>query len=179
MADSKIMIAMGLAVLAVLLSGVSLMKAPAADAEGPTTEYLSIRVGEGVVLGEGEEPAMAEEGELMEEVGEEPAAGEEEEHGEQVIIGEFHRWEPDHLVVRLGDTVVLTVTNPHDDAHSLVIPDFGVNSGRLEPGGEATVTFVADREGTFPFSCGITHDPELGNCAPDHKYQTGFLTVLR
>lgn len=58
---------------------------------------------------------------------------------------------------------------------------FGVNTGPLAPrGGEATISFVADRAGSFPYMCTIAWDPTTDpeTCHPDHKYMTGVLLVL-
>lgn len=93
-----------------------------------------------------------------------------------LLLTEFYHWEPSVLVAFEGDTIVLNVSNPRGTVHSLVIPDFGVDTGPLAPeGGKATVEFVADKAGVFPFMCGTPWDPTTDpeECHPDHKYQTG------
>jgi len=121
----------------------------------PAIQEISIVIGEGKVI---------------EEVGD-----------ENVITGEFHRWEPSTLVVHKGDTVRLTVTNPRSKVHSLIIPDLGVTTPGMEPrGGTATVEFTADKAGTFQYACGIPYDREDGalDCNLDHARQVGYLIVL-
>ena len=97
------------------------------------------------------------------------------------LITEFYEWVPNVIVVLKGDTVKLQVTNPRSGVHSLAIPDFNVDTGSLDPrGGTATLEFVADKAGTFPFLCNTkwdpTKDPEL--CEPDHDSMVGTLIVL-
>ncbi len=97
------------------------------------------------------------------------------------LITEYYHWEPIVLVVHKGDKVTLNVSNPRGTIHNLAIPAFGLDTGPLTPrGGEATLEFVADRAGSFPYMCTIpwdhTTDPET--CHPDHKYMTGTLLVL-
>lgn len=119
------------------------------------TQNLSIRLGEGKII---------------QEVGEEDA-----------ITGEFHRWEPAVLVVHQGDTVVLTVENPRSKYHSFVLPEFGVVTPKLEPrGGTATVTFIADKAGTFQYACGVpfSREGDATDCNLDHQRQVGYLIVL-
>ncbi len=105
----------------------------------------------------------------------------EEVNGQEELTGEFHRWEPGVLVVNKGDTIRLTVTNPRSKTHSLIIPDFGVATPKLDPrGGTATVEFIADKAGVFQFACGIPYSREgdAVDCNLDHKRQLGYLIVL-
>lgn len=103
------------------------------------------------------------------------------EAGHDQLITEFYHWEPIVIVVPLGDTIVLNVSNPRGTVHGLAVPAFNVDTGALEPReGVATLEFVADKAGTFTIECSIpwdsSEDPEL--CHPDHKYMTGTLIVL-
>lgn len=129
--------------------------APAAESEHGSHQSLSIRLGEGKVIGEVD--------------------------GADEITGEFHRWEPVVLVVHEGDEVVLTVENPRSKYHSFSLPDFGVVTPKLEPrGGTATVEFTADKAGVFQFACGVPFSREGGatDCNEDHQRQVGYLIVL-
>ncbi len=107
-----------------------------------------------------------------------------DEAGKEILIGDFHRWEPDTLVVYKGDKVVLDVTNPRRKLHSLVLKEFGVDTKELTPrGGKATVEFVASKAGVFQFICGIdpAEAPYKGRddaCNIDHRRQVGYLIVL-
>lgn len=114
------------------------------------------------------------EGEIIQEV-----------NGSEELTGEYHRWEPDVIVVNKGDTVQLTVRNPRSNIHSFVLTAFAVDSGpingrTLSPpnGGEWTGSFVADEAGVFQFRCGIPFDEATGECDPDHARIVGYLIVL-
>jgi heme/copper-type cytochrome/quinol oxidase subunit 2 len=102
------------------------------------------------------------------------------------LIGEFHRWEPSVIVVKKGDTIELTVINPRKSAHSLVIPELGVDTGlipgRLDEPDQSkrtvTLTFKVEQSGVFEFRCGTPFDPDENECSPDHPYQVGYIIVL-
>jgi hypothetical protein len=99
--------------------------------------------------------------------------------GKDQLTGEFHRWEPDVMVVTKGDTVRLHVTNPRGAAHILMVPEFGVTTPRLEKrGGEADVEFVADKAGVFQYMRALPYDAENEDCDLDHKRQVGYLIVM-
>ena len=145
------LVAMGLVASLILAS----CAAPAAESEHGSRQNLSIRLGEGKVIGEVD--------------------------GADEITGEFHRWEPAVLVVFEGDEVVLTVENPRSKYHSFVLPEFGVATPKLEPrGGTATVEFTADKAGVFQYVCGVPFSREGGatDCNEDHQRQVGYLIVL-
>ena len=104
---------------------------------------------------------------------------ENEEGAEDTVFVELHRWSPNTIVVNKGDTVVLKVTNPRGNYHSFSIPEFGVTTSMLDPrGGTETVEFVADKAGTFTFSCEVPYNPDQQWCDPDHAMMTGTLIVL-
>ncbi len=83
------------------------------------------------------------------------------------------RWMPATVVVNVGDTVVLRVTN-HDpeNAHGFALAGFHVWSPPIRPGETRTLRFRASRPGVFHFGCSVDA------CAPDHADQTGQLVVL-
>ncbi len=104
---------------------------------------------------------------------------ENEEGAEDTVFVELHRWSPNTIVVNKGDTVVLKVTNPRGNYHSFSIPEFGVSTAMLEPReGSETIEFVADKSGTFAFSCEVPYNPDKQWCDPDHAMMTGTLIVL-
>ncbi len=79
---------------------------------------------------------------------------------------------PDIVRVKKGDTVHLHITNveqAHDATHGFTIGSYDVHSS-LEPGKHVDVTFVADREGTFPFYC-------TEFCSALHLEMAGYLLV--
>lgn len=142
----------------------------------PTVQKLQIEMGEGEIIQEA----------VVNEATGETRLVSEEMGGEEILTGEYHRWQPYVLVVKEGDTVELTVVNPRKSAHSFVLPAFGVDTGRIagrveQPdlaGRTVTVTFVADKAGVFQFLCAIVHDHELGNCDADHVRMVGYIVVL-
>lgn len=102
-----------------------------------------------------------------------------EEEGMHKEVGEYHRWEPQTLVVKKGDTVTIEVKNPRKHIHSFAIPAYNVDTGPLEPRtGTATVKFVADREGVYVYECNTDFDEEKGQCDPDHSSMTGYIVVM-
>lgn len=143
--------------LLTLLVGLVAVSVGSGGAQAPTVQQFTIAMGEGQVITEAE-------GELGET--------------EDKLTGEFHRWEPDVLVVHKGDVVKLTVKNPRSTRHSFELKDFGVITPDLDPrGGEAAVEFVADKAGSFTYIC-ATEPKEGAYCALDHRRQTGTLLVL-
>lgn len=77
-------------------------------------------------------------------------------------------FDPETITVNKGDTVKLHI-NSIDVAHGFRLPDFGVNE-RLELGKTVNVEFVADKTGTFMFSCSVV-------CGSGHSRMKGKLIV--
>ena len=62
---------------------------------------------------------------------------------------------PDHITVKKGDNVTWHLTNietAHDATHGFQLDGHNISLS-IEPGETATMKFVADQEGTFPFYC--------------------------
>ncbi len=79
---------------------------------------------------------------------------------------------PDIIRVKKGDTVHLHITNveqAHDATHGFTIGSYNIHSS-LEPGKHVDITFIADREGTFPFYC-------TEFCSALHLEMAGYLLV--
>lgn len=76
------------------------------------------------------------------------------------IIAKQFEFVPNEIKVGLGQKVTLHIKSI-DLAHGFALPEFGVEE-ELLPGVTTEVTFVADRQGTFPFVCsvicGATHN---------------------
>lgn len=66
---------------------------------------------------------------------------------------ERYTFDPPFLVVNKGDTVVLKIHALKGSKHVLEIPDFGIPETTINKGEEKTVTFVANKAGTFAFRC--------------------------
>jgi len=102
---------------------------------------------------------------------------EDEYHDEVTLTGETkeftmiaRKWEfePSEIRVNLGDLVDIHVMS-EDVSHGFFLPDFDVNE-MLEPGVEVNVEFVADKKGTFTFSCNVP-------CGRGHGGMRGTLIV--
>ncbi len=82
------------------------------------------------------------------------------------------RFTPEHVTVKQGDTVTWRITNTEraiDATHGFSIPVYNITLS-LEPGETATVEFVADVAGTFPFYC-------TEFCSALHLEMMGYLMV--
>lgn len=78
-----------------------------------------------------------------------------------------YKFEPDPIVVALGEKVRLVVTSL-DVAHGMAIPEFNVNLS-VPAGKTETVEFVADKKGDFRAFCNIY-------CGPGHAgMQASFI----
>lgn len=79
---------------------------------------------------------------------------------------------PEHVTVKQGDTVTWRITNTEraiDATHGFSIPVYNITLS-LEPGETATIEFVADTAGTFPFYC-------TEFCSALHLEMMGYLMV--
>jgi nitrous-oxide reductase len=70
--------------------------------------------------------------------------------------------------VNPGDTVTIELTST-DAVHGLYVDGYDV-SVESDPGQTATLTFVADRPGSYRFRCNVT-------CGALHPFMIGKLTV--
>lgn len=79
---------------------------------------------------------------------------------------EVYAFSPSTITAVEGDTIHFTLTNPEDDVHSFVLPDFAVSL----PGQTTTrATYVAKHAGIYPIVCAVqAHLPMM----------TGQLVVL-
>lgn len=80
------------------------------------------------------------------------------------------KWEftPSTIAVNKGDSVKLTIKSTDVD-HGFLLPEFGINK-KLKAGETTIVEFVADKTGTFSFSC---NNP----CGDGHGDMKGTLKV--
>lgn len=75
-------------------------------------------------------------------------------------ILEVYRWDPGTIVVNEGDEVTLRFLGVNGNFHPFVIKGLGVK-GEVKKGRETTVTFVADKEGTYEIVCTVHSDFSL------------------
>ena len=125
-----------------------------------------------------EEVAVAGEQEAEEATEPEPALSATQVNGQEVeqeeVVKEFtmtakqREFVPGTITVNKGDKVKITVTSI-DVTHGFRLPDFGVNE-RLDPGKPVDIEFVADKVGTFTFSCSVP-------CGSGHGGMRGQLVV--
>ncbi len=75
---------------------------------------------------------------------------------------------PSQLRVRPGDTVTIELTST-DAVHGLYVDGYGL-SVQADPGQTSSLTFVANKPGSFRFRCNVT-------CGALHPFLIGKLTV--
>ena len=77
-------------------------------------------------------------------------------------------YSPSELQVNPGDTVTIELVST-DVVHGLYVDGYNV-SIEADPGQTETLTFVADKSGSFRFRCNVT-------CGAMHPFMIGKLTV--
>lgn len=79
-----------------------------------------------------------------------------------------YAYSPSELKVNAGDTVTLQLVSA-DVVHGLYIDGYDI-SMEADPGQTATLTFTADKPGSFRFRCNVT-------CGAMHPFMIGKITV--
>lgn len=90
-----------------------------------------------------------------------------QEHTFRVEARQF-AYSPSEIKVNPGDTVTIELVST-DVVHGLYIDGYGI-SVEADPGQAATITFVADKPGSFRFRCNVT-------CGAMHPFMIGKFTV--
>lgn len=85
-----------------------------------------------------------------------------------VIDARQFAYSPSELKVNQGDTVTIHLAST-DVVHGLYIDGYDL-SVEADPGQSATLTFTADKPGSFRFRCNVT-------CGAMHPFMIGKLTV--
>src|SRR3989344_6587130 len=86
---------------------------------------------------------------------------------ETVVVKEFSVDEvpfslsPSTITVNPGDTVRITVKNKQG-THDFKIDEFNVSTRTLNTGETQTITFVADKTGTFEYYCSVGNHRAMG-----------------
>jgi plastocyanin len=70
------------------------------------------------------------------------------------IVADNLAFIPETLELNAGAEIAIEITNEDDVVHDFAIRTFGLNTGSIEPGEIATVTFTVP-EGTTDFRCTI------------------------
>ena len=86
------------------------------------------------------------------------------------VVASRFRFEPATISVVQGDSVRLRLRSA-DRTHAFAIKAFRINALIPKMGEEVTVDFVADRVGTFDFTC-------AEYCGTGHRGMKGRLVVL-
>jgi nitrous-oxide reductase len=79
---------------------------------------------------------------------------------------------PEIIEVEVGDEVTINLTNlerAQDETHGFTVSTYNIHAS-LEPGKTASVKFVADREGVYPYYC-------TEFCSALHLEMQGYLLV--
>lgn len=77
-------------------------------------------------------------------------------------------YSPSELKVNAGDTVTIQLVS-NDVVHGLYVDGYNI-SVEADPGQTATLTFTADKPGSFRFRCNVT-------CGAMHPFMIGKLSV--
>jgi heme/copper-type cytochrome/quinol oxidase subunit 2 len=77
-------------------------------------------------------------------------------------------YSPSELDVNPGDTITLQLVS-NDVVHGLYVDGYDI-SLQADPGETATLTFIADKRGSFRFRCNVT-------CGAMHPFMIGKLSV--
>jgi heme/copper-type cytochrome/quinol oxidase subunit 2 len=85
----------------------------------------------------------------------------------RIEAGQF-AYSPSEINVNPGDTVTIRLVST-DVVHGLYIDDYDI-SIEADPGQTKTLTFAADKPGSFRFRCNVT-------CGAMHPFMIGKLTV--
>lgn len=90
-----------------------------------------------------------------------------QEHTFRIDARQF-AYSPSELKVNAGDTVTIQLVS-NDVVHGLYVDGYNI-SVEADPGQTATLTFTADKPGSFRFRCNVT-------CGAMHPFMIGKLTV--
>ena len=71
--------------------------------------------------------------------------------------------------IKKGDRVRVTVTSS-SGTHGVAIPDMGVATGRISPGGQEVIEFTATESGEIQYYCNIP-------CGSGHMHMRGAIGV--
>lgn len=79
-------------------------------------------------------------------------------------------WHPRQIRVPLGKEVKILIRNVETVSHGFALPAFSVGVGEIKAGETATVRFIADKPGIFPFMCTVW-------CSDEHLEMAGEVIV--
>ncbi|MHB1330889.1 MAG: cupredoxin domain-containing protein [Minisyncoccota bacterium] len=88
---------------------------------------------------------------------------------EFTVEGSTFAFAPNTMTVNVGDTVKITFVNKIG-FHDFVLDEFNVKTQQISAGQSETITFVADKAGTFEYYCSVGTHRQQG--------MVGTLTVI-
>lgn len=68
--------------------------------------------------------------------------------------GEFF-FKPNKIRAKVGDTLIITLSNTGQMPHDFVIDEFDAATAQIKAGETDTIEFVVDQAGTFEFYCSV------------------------
>ncbi len=77
------------------------------------------------------------------------------------VTGSNFKFDPSTITVNRGDTVKITFKNT-DGFHDFKIDEFNVATAQIKGGASETVTFVADKTGSFEYYCSVGQHRAMG-----------------
>lgn len=80
---------------------------------------------------------------------------------EFTVTGSNFRFAPATLTVKKGDTVKITFKNS-GGMHDFVIDEFNARTKQIQGGAQETITFVADKAGSFEYYCSVGNHRAMG-----------------
>lgn len=80
---------------------------------------------------------------------------------EFTVTGQNFSFTPSTLAVKKGDTVKI-IFKDADGTHDFGIDEFNAETKRIRTGEQDTITFVADKTGSFAFYCSVGSHRQMG-----------------
>lgn len=79
-----------------------------------------------------------------------------------IIEGKEFSMTPNNVTVNKGDDVTIVFKNVGRVAHSFQIDDLDIHTTPITPGESTTISFKANKAGSFPFWCGVAGHRDAG-----------------
>lgn len=80
---------------------------------------------------------------------------------EFAVTGQDFSFAPNRITVKKGENVKITFKNT-GGFHDLVIDELGIQTDRINDGGEDSVEFIANKTGSFAYYCSVGNHRSLG-----------------
>ena len=77
------------------------------------------------------------------------------------VVGSNFSFDVKTMTVKKGDTVKVTFKNS-DGFHDWNLDEFNAHTKKIQAGAEETVTFTADKTGTFEYYCSVGNHRKMG-----------------